>query len=691
MKYPISIPFIISNEFCERFNYYGLRTILALYLSRKLYYDEASSIYLFHVFSTFVYLFPVLGAIIADSWLGKYKTISYLSLVYAIGGVLITLGAIPSLGLDVKSTTIIGLLLIAFGTGGIKPCTSAFGGDQFKLPEQAEQLVTFFSLFYCAINAGSLISTILTPILRQNVHCFGDQDCYSLAFGVPAILMIISILIFMAGKKSYVMQEPTGNLFKLLKCIGFAFSRKITGRSIGNHWLDSSERKFGYEMVSDLKAFFKILVLYIPLPIFWALYDQQGSRWIFQASRLNPRVFGYVIQPDQLQFLNPLLIIIFVPLFRCCVFPFMQKSSIGRPLQKLIIGGFLVTLAFLAAGIIGKQQSRLDKEFKQPGLNKSELILINGFPSNFSIELGNKSEIFLKKYDFLQMSVNESQKVSFKFHPNDKRFKPFSMSGNVTEDGFNTFLIRPYFYQINSYSIIIDEVNLTYSRPKHYNPEIAIILANASVVHNLTLISQNYSIEFDLHSGREYLDHELPRNGLFNVSINGKVVQTNLKFDYGEKSLLIIGVDKEMQLVLEKVVILKPYSISILSMIPQFVLMTAGEILFSVTGLEFSYSQAPKSMKSIIQACWLLTVAIGNLIVVIITKINLFSNPVDEIYFYCLLMFLDMIIFMIFAYNYKYKEEIDDDSLLVRSRGIPMKRMQNSNASPIVIAPDCYE
>lgn len=79
------------------------------------------------------------------------------------------------------------------GTGGIKPCVSAFGGDQFKLPQQAAQLAKFFSLFYFSINAGSLISTLLTPILRENVKCFGADSCFPLAFGIPGILMIISL------------------------------------------------------------------------------------------------------------------------------------------------------------------------------------------------------------------------------------------------------------------------------------------------------------------------------------------------------------------------------------------------------------------------------------------------------------------------------------------------------------------
>lgn len=89
--------------------------------------------------------------------------------------------------------TMVGLLFIAVGTGGIKPCVTAFGADQFTLPEQAKQLASYFSLFYMAINAGSLISTIVTPILREDISCFGDDTCFSIAFGVPGVLMVISV------------------------------------------------------------------------------------------------------------------------------------------------------------------------------------------------------------------------------------------------------------------------------------------------------------------------------------------------------------------------------------------------------------------------------------------------------------------------------------------------------------------
>jgi solute carrier family 15 (oligopeptide transporter), member 1 len=114
--------------------------------------------------------------------------------------------------------------LIAFGSGGIKPCVAAFGGEQFKLPQQAKQLGIFFSIFYFAINLGSFISTSVTPILREDIHCFGQNDCFPLGFGLPAALMAVSIVIFLGGKFLYKIVPPQGNMFvKVCKCIGVSW------------------------------------------------------------------------------------------------------------------------------------------------------------------------------------------------------------------------------------------------------------------------------------------------------------------------------------------------------------------------------------------------------------------------------------------------------------------------------------
>lgn len=167
--------------------------ILSLYANEKLGFSEDSASGIFHAFTSFASATAIFGGIVSDVWLGKFKTIFLLSIVYVVGCATLSLSAIPSIGLSPKIAGLCGLILICIGSGGIKPCVSAFGGDQFKLPEQAAQLTAFFSLFYLSINCGSLISTVLTPILRSDVHCFGENDCYSLAFGVPAILMIVAI------------------------------------------------------------------------------------------------------------------------------------------------------------------------------------------------------------------------------------------------------------------------------------------------------------------------------------------------------------------------------------------------------------------------------------------------------------------------------------------------------------------
>ncbi|KFV83955.1 Solute carrier family 15 member 1, partial [Struthio camelus australis] len=202
--YPISIFFIVINEFCERFSYYGMRAVLVLYFKYFLRWDDNVSTAIYHTFVALCYLTPILGALIADSWLGKFKTIISLSVVYTIGQAIISISSINDLTDYNRDGTpdhipvhvalsIVGLILIALGTGGIKPCVAAFGGDQFE-DHQEKQRTRFFSIFYLSINAGSLISTILTPILRgEECGIHSKQRCYPLAFGVPAALMAVAL------------------------------------------------------------------------------------------------------------------------------------------------------------------------------------------------------------------------------------------------------------------------------------------------------------------------------------------------------------------------------------------------------------------------------------------------------------------------------------------------------------------
>lgn len=478
LKYPKSIFFIVSNEFCERFSYYGLRTILALYLQAKLGYSDDTSTVIYHVFAMFVYFFPLFGAMLADSVLGKFRTILYLSIIYAIGQIILSASTVPPLGLPIREFSLGGLFLIAVGTGGIKPCVAAFGGDQFILPQQEKYLVTFFSVFYFAINSGSLISSFLTPELRNGVKCFGEQECYSLAFFVPAILMVLSIVIFVAGKPMYRMKKPEGNVvLSVFKCISHALYKKSTQKKERkvdhDHWLDHANDKYDVKLIADIKATLQVLKLFIPLPFFWALYDQQGSRWTFQATRMDGQIGSFLIKADQMQVVNPLLILSFIPIFETCLYPLFAKIKIiDTPLKKLTTGGFLAALAFIASALVELQ---LEKTYPiLPSTGMAQLRIFN--PRNCTLPMSLDDRSFsLAPYGMwedIEISVNQTK--SFNFNADFK-----SCNGNTKN---STGTLKVLEEQATSY--VIQETNNFYqytdanNKTKTGNPALRVLAYN---------------------------------------------------------------------------------------------------------------------------------------------------------------------------------------------------------------------
>lgn len=657
-EYPKAVAYIISNEFCERFNYYGMRAILVLYLTHKLGYNEETSTVLFHIFTMLVYIFPLLGALIADGWLGKYKTILYLSVVYSLGALIVAIGAVPMNWMPVKIVTIVGLLFIAVGTGGIKPCVSAFGGDQFQLPEQSLELAKFFSLFYFAINAGSMISTTVTPILRADVHCFGEEDCYSLAFGVPAVLMVISMVIFMAGRRRYRVQPPSGNMiFGVSQCITSACKgwRQNRKEKPMKHFLDYAIPVVGQQMVDETKCLAKILLLYVPFPIFWALSDQQGSRWTFQATHMNGNIWGYEIKPDQMQVINPLLILAFIPLFDYVIYPLIARIGIRRPLQKLTIGLLLAAVGFFLSAVVEMHLEKMDPTAYPSSPELGHLRLYNGMPCryDFSIDL-QESSAHLDTIEPLSMWSNLALHVP---HPMEYGFKAKSQSSKcpnmqgrirlepgksvsyfMANDALQEFsdgLNRVHF--VNSPPLI----RILFNTPLGEGP--ILLKTPVSGVSGIPLDTNNVSTLHEVALGYGELDINGKLAASFEAKIGGLyslLVQGNAHDGYQYNMLQVVP----------------PTSLSIMWQLPQIVVMTAAEIMFSVTGLEFSFTQAPVSMKAVLQACWLLSVAIGNMIVVVIAEIKFVDSQSAEFAFFATLMLVNLLIFLFLARNYKYSD-----------------------------------
>ncbi len=207
MPFPPQTKYIIGNEACERFSFYGMRSILTLYMLSVLAMSDSAVVTVGHLFNAGIYILPLVGAWLADRFFGRYRMILYVSLFYCVGhGILATTDMVDSV--EVRRWILFaGLFVIALGAGGIKPCVSAFVGDQAEGSDR-KTMTRLYAAFYWSINLGSFFSFLIVPWVRQN---YG----YSWAFSIPGIFMGIATFIFWRGRRFYRHREPSDPLFSL--------------------------------------------------------------------------------------------------------------------------------------------------------------------------------------------------------------------------------------------------------------------------------------------------------------------------------------------------------------------------------------------------------------------------------------------------------------------------------------------
>jgi POT family proton-dependent oligopeptide transporter len=349
-RWPPQIKYIVGNEACERFSYYGMRSILAGYITGAvlkggLGQSADFSTEVIHTFVFVNYFMPLLGAWLSDKLIGRYHTILWVSLFYCAGhGVLACSDFVG--GVHGKLLCLYtGLALIAFGSGGIKPCVSAFMGDQFK-PEQSHLLQKAYGAFYWSINFGSFFSFLVIPWIK-------NHHGYSLAFGVPGILMAIATFIFWLGTKHYVRVPPS----RETRSAGFfkVFWRALTGtRAPGQTFWDAARDRFSEKEVDAAKSVGPILGVFALIPIFFSLFDQTNSTWVLQGEKMVSFNFlGLDIGAEQMQSMNPLIVMVLVPLFTLGIYPYIGK--LASPLRRMAYGMFLAAASYLVVAALQKQ------------------------------------------------------------------------------------------------------------------------------------------------------------------------------------------------------------------------------------------------------------------------------------------------------------------------------------------------
>ncbi|MCO5567271.1 hypothetical protein L7F22_020961 [Adiantum nelumboides] len=266
-----TMSFIFGNEICEKLSAIGFGANLIMYLTQTLHMDDVQAANLLTNFSGTASLTPLVGAFLADAYVGRFWTITVASTIYLLGMLLLTLSAtVPSLqpapcmkvcpspSQKDLAVIIMGLLLTAIGSGGIRPCVAAFGADQLldanhssdknneakpQLHDQKHLMAlstwSFFNWYYFVTGVASLLAVTVIVYIQDNVG-------WGFGFGIPAGLMWLSIITFLFGAPLYFKEVPMGSPFtRLARVLVAAFKkRQISATDYVHPLYELSNKKY---------------------------------------------------------------------------------------------------------------------------------------------------------------------------------------------------------------------------------------------------------------------------------------------------------------------------------------------------------------------------------------------------------------------------------------------------------------
>ena len=385
------VPFLLWNEFGERLAFYGLSTNLIIYLTDVIGQSPSTAAININLFTGTCYLTPLLGAVLADTVWGRYKTILIFSWVYFAGLVLLT--ASSSWSSKSVAALYVALYTIALGTGGIKANNSTFGADQFddQNPGDQAEKQSFFNWFYFSINVGSLIASTVVVYIQQNVS-------WTLGFALPAGAMLCAIAVFLAGNSRYKHVHPSGRspLGQIIDVSQVAWNNRGRARrrdlqergdeeseplvpddgdeldnvtrdeDIDIHhiklykWLDGALEYFSAEEVREVKLVYALLPVFMTTIFYWTIYTQMQTFFVVQGSLLDRKMGSgtFEIPAASLSVIDTAAIVGFIPVYDRLLNPLLRR--LGRPLTTLKrIGYGLVICSWSMIAAAAVERKRL--------------------------------------------------------------------------------------------------------------------------------------------------------------------------------------------------------------------------------------------------------------------------------------------------------------------------------------------
>lgn len=637
-RFPAGIPFIVGNEGAERFSFYGMKAILYVYLTalylrfvteagvgaEQLAAAKAHGTEVVHLFVAGVYMFPLIGAVLADRLLGKYRVIFWVSMIYCAGhAVLAVAGRMGALGQfgAAEWAAYMGLGLIALGSGGIKPCVSANVGDQFTAANG--HLVTkVFQIFYFIINYGSFFSTLLTPVLYKN---FGPE----VAFGVPGILMGIATIVFWMGRNRFTRVPPK------------------PGGKVG--LLDT------FATIFLFSPFFALIYGYF---VKFASFSTTVGTQTVTGEMIFDRFIGLFGIGTQVSFeLGPVLAALFayyVPMLAVVAAAFALGLILFNIRQRIAPDdGFLAVLLY---AFRSQKQRKPGQGFFGPAAEKFGEEAAEGPPAVLRIMLVfSMVSVFWALFDQHASTWVEQAK---------------QMGLGVT---------MPYY--LGWYGLVAT-IALSFAAGLWLMLWVSNTVVPSKVIRGvlgafglglvIAAIADAINGEwmsFDLLPSQLSALNPLMVMAiipLLNVAVYAPLRKRGIEVKPLQKmtvgmflaafAFVIAGV---LQAAVEAAGVGKVHA---LWQFFPYLIMTTAEVLVSITGLEFAYTQAPRRMKSTIMGFWLLCVTFGNLLVAFLAPLQKVLQLSAFFWAFAGLMLVGALVFSFLAYTYKGKSYLQPEA-----------------------------
>ncbi|XP_021760409.1 protein NRT1/ PTR FAMILY 5.10-like [Chenopodium quinoa] len=398
-----SASFIIGVEVAERIAYYGITSNLISYLTGPLGQSTSTAAANVNAWSGFGSLFPVIGAIIADSFLGRYRTIVVASFIYILGLGLLTLSAVLPFNSEANSmktrtgmlsdsvpfqtiSIFFSLYLVAIGQSGHKPCVQAFGADQFdgQDPQESKAKSSFFNWWYLGMCLGPLLVISVLNYIQDNVG-------WGLGFGIPCIIMTIALVIFLLGSQTYryVISSEERSAFVR---IGRIFATAARNWRIKQSAIDVEEEVQGFfpsqgseqfrfldkalvatsssdedgkacckSEVEEAKAVLRLFPVWAT-SIVYAIVFSQSSTFFTKQGLTMDRSLGssFSVPPASLQSFISLSVVLFIPIYDRIIVP-IARAYTGKPagitmLQRIGTGMFISAVSMVIAAVVERKR-----------------------------------------------------------------------------------------------------------------------------------------------------------------------------------------------------------------------------------------------------------------------------------------------------------------------------------------------